>query len=440
MASNSVGAATSSAPISLLATLTQQIIKSQSSARANYYADGKRLIQIRDGKLFDGPKYKNFDDYIDKELAPHGVGRSWAYILMSVAGAFEAAHVEEFSFEALDQLCKVAQECFPGTKPADLLTGTHQAVDASGTPHVLDLSKDHSVEGLKAFRAAYREASQTSAPKSAWDPKVPDGGLSAKLPPNVTARSGAGGTASVTLKYPDYFASVIVTHALDAINQVLLKVGGGDPASPFRDARTKSIDDAVAAHQAREKQAAEKSVPQAKVDTRSAQQLAKAKEQEGKLVPDLESHLEAIFGKDDLADAREVLKAGDWKELSGRIKAAGRASPKKAARAKTAVETVKKLAVLRREIERLTKKVGAPAPAPTIDELSQGVKAAGVTLAHEIQDPAVKAKVDAAMEASKKGLKDLLAMSKDFEKAGAPPAPAVKDKEAKDKGSATAKK
>ncbi len=168
MANDASTTAASPSPISLFKKLHDQVVESQTAARKLNLADGKRLRQIRDGELFKG-EYETFDAYIERALRPHGIGKTWVYLLMNVAGSFEEAHAAQFGLEALDQVCKITQEFFPGNKPSDLLTGRHEVVDPSGTVHVLDMSQDPSYEGLKAFRAACREGMQSKTPKKAAD-------------------------------------------------------------------------------------------------------------------------------------------------------------------------------------------------------------------------------------------------------------------------------
>jgi hypothetical protein len=334
-----------------LGELTKQITKSQNSSRANHYADGKRLRQIRDEKLYDGPDYRNFDDYLDKEMVPRGVSRAWAYILMNVAGTFEESQLENFSFEALDQVCKVAQECFPDKKPAELLVGQHEAVDASGNRHVLDLSKDHTEDGLKAFRASFRESTQGAAPKSAWDPKV------------------------------------------------RLKTGRGDPSSPFRALLPKLIDAGALTEAARAKQAAEKKSAPPKEDARALKRLAELKQKKDQLERALPAQLEAAGGRgsDELEELMTEFRAGPSGNLVKRLKLFAKgAAKKKAAAIKVALESARSYETVLRDFAREEKKAAAArdpeAPPPSIT-VGRSASVTEVGEALKNQDPKEREKM-----------------------------------------------
>jgi ParB/RepB/Spo0J family partition protein len=291
-----------------------------------------------------------------------------------------------------------------------------------------------------AWCAAGKDPSQfgakdaTNGPKSTWDPSIADGGLAGKLPPTVSARSGAGGKCTVSFKSADHFAALIAGAGLDALNQALSKIGRGDPNSPFHAALPKLIDDAAIAEETKAKQPAAKNDAPRKADARSLQRLETTKGEEAKAQKVVESNLELVYGKgnDDLAEVTDIFKKGDLKEVTNRLNANAKAFPRKAALVKTAVESVKKLGAFRKEIERLTKKVAAQPPAtpdPTIEERSQGLKDAGMAMAAATKDPEAAAKLKAAAEALKEGLGDLGAMAEMMKAAQGPATPTEKKTE-----------
>jgi hypothetical protein len=169
--------------------------------------------------------------------------------------------------------------------------------------------------------------------KTAWDPSVPDGGLSGKLPPNVSARPSGTDKANISFKVGRHFAPVVAIAAMDAMNQVLTKTGHGDASSPFHAALPHAIEDAALAHDIKSKEDAQKASTPRKADTRSLKRLEDAQAEKAKTEKELISALEPLLGKESvvMSDAQETMKAGDYKGLAKQLVGSGKGKSEKSA-------------------------------------------------------------------------------------------------------------
>jgi ParB/RepB/Spo0J family partition protein len=255
--------------------------------------------------------------------------------------------------------------------------------------------------------------------KTAWDPSVPDGGLSAKLPPTVSARPSGSDKANISFKVDRHFAPVLAIAAMDAMNQVLTKTGHGDASSPFHAALPQAIEDAALAHDIKSKEDAQKASTPRKADTRSLKRMQDVQAEKEKVEKELIAALETLLGKESVAmsDAQETMKAGDYKGLAKQLIGSGKGkSEKSAARFTAAADLARKLAALGKEIDKLSKKVGdatPPAP-PTPEQQAQQMKnlveETGKKLTVELhQNPAEYAKMTAGLTKGLEQMKDFFA-------------------------------
>jgi ParB/RepB/Spo0J family partition protein len=252
--------------------------------------------------------------------------------------------------------------------------------------------------------------------RTAWDPSVPDGGLSAKLPPTVSARPSGSDKANISFKVDRHFAPVVAIAAMDAMNQVLTKTGHGEASSPFHAALPQAIEDAALAHDIKSKEDTRKASTPRKADIRSLKRLQDTKAEKEKTEKELMAALETLLGKESvvMSDAQETMKAGDYKGLAKQLGASGKGkSEKSAARFKAAADLARKLASLSKEIEKLSKKVGEatpPAP-PTPEQQAQQMKnlaeETGKKLTVQLhQNPEEFAKMTAGMAKGLEQMKD----------------------------------
>jgi ParB/RepB/Spo0J family partition protein len=234
--------------------------------------------------------------------------------------------------------------------------------------------------------------------KTAWDPSVPDGGLSAKLPSTVSARPSGSDKANISFKVDRHFAPVVAIAAMDAMNQVLTKTGHGDASSPFHAALPQAIEDAALAHDIKSKEDAQKASAPRKADTRILKRLQDAKAEKEKVEKELMAALEPLLGKESAATSDTSGKGG---------------SEKSAARFKAAADLARKLATLSKEIDKLSKKVGdaAPPAPPTPEQQAQQMKdlaeETGKKLTDQLnQNPEEFAKMTAGMAKGLEEMKD----------------------------------
>lgn len=150
------------AALAALDRATTAIRKLQRDVARNFWAIGRRLLQIAELKLHRARGYTSLEQYAAEQL---NLSRAQVFQYMRVASAFSARIAETFGPEKLDRALQYIAATPENEKPEDIPTLSIQVPSEDGRGVIAKPFAEVTVEELRRAAQAMRQARDGKQPK-----------------------------------------------------------------------------------------------------------------------------------------------------------------------------------------------------------------------------------------------------------------------------------